>query len=103
MRPPDEVKLELARHQIDFPKTHDLENLLNLVALADEKLAGSLRDITILTDYSVDIRYPGDIPEMTSEEAQWNLPAKFGNLFFSPLLNIWSSRSQLGGMESGKN
>lgn len=64
------LKAFLVRHQIDFPKTHDLDNLLNLVAVADEQIADSLRDTTILTDYSVDIRYPSDIPEMTPEEAR---------------------------------
>jgi len=60
----------LAWWQIDFPRTHDLEKLLDLVATVAPELAGSLREIIILSPYGVELRYPGDRPEATPPEAR---------------------------------
>ena len=64
------LKAFLVQHQIEFPKTHDLDELLDLVVRVDSALAESLRDAIVLTDYGVDIRYPGDSPGITHEEAR---------------------------------
>lgn len=64
------LKAFLTWHQIDFPKTHDIDELLDLVATTNAKLAKSLRSATILTDYGVETRYPGDAPELTLEQAR---------------------------------
>lgn len=64
------LKAFLVHHQMEFPKTHDLAKLLDLVAPVDSDLAGSLRDITELSPYGVEFRYPGDYPTMTSEDAK---------------------------------
>jgi len=64
------IKAYLVWRQVEFPKTHDLDKLLDLVASQDNRIAESLRDIGILTDYSVEIRYPGQAPEMSFEEAR---------------------------------
>lgn len=53
----------------EFPKTHAIEQLLDLLKEADVKTASSLKDAVVLTPYGVDIRYPGDQPEPTLEEA----------------------------------
>ena len=63
-------KAFLTWHQIEFPKTHDLELLLNLMAAADSALAASIAEVAALNPYGVDIRYPGDIPEITREDAE---------------------------------
>jgi HEPN domain-containing protein len=56
--------------QIDFPKTHDLKELLDLAEPVNSNLARSLQDAIVLTRYSVEVRYPGDIAEPTVAEAQ---------------------------------
>jgi HEPN domain-containing protein len=64
------LKAFLTANQMDFPKTHDLKELLKLVAKADADLAASLRDTSILTPYGVDLRYPGDRPNATEDDAR---------------------------------
>jgi HEPN domain-containing protein len=62
-------KAFLTWQQIEFPKTHDLSLLLSLISTAAPSLAESLEEVAELTSYGVEIRYPGDIPEITSEDA----------------------------------
>lgn len=64
------LKALLTRYQIIFPKTHDLEQLLDLIESINNDLAATLRDIIILTPYGVELRYPGDRPDATSDEAR---------------------------------
>jgi len=63
------LKAFLVWNQADFPKTHDMEALLAVVARCSPTLAQSLRGTTVLTDYGVALRYPGDLPELTPEQA----------------------------------
>ena len=62
------LKALLTWHQIEFPKTHDIDELLDLVKDADVETASSLRDASVLTPYGVDIRYPGDQLEASVAE-----------------------------------
>ena len=64
------LKAFLVWHQIEFPKTHDLDELLDLAATVDSHLAESLCSTTILSSYGVDIRYPSDFPQMRPEDAR---------------------------------
>jgi HEPN domain-containing protein len=64
------IKAFLVDRQIEFPKTHDLEKLLDLVASLAEPLANSLRAVTVLTVYGVETRYPADLPDLALHEAQ---------------------------------
>ncbi|MCK4304299.1 MAG: HEPN domain-containing protein [Candidatus Eisenbacteria sp.] len=64
------LKALLTWYQIEFPKTHAIEQLLDLVIQPDAETASSLRDAAVLTPYGVDIRYPGDQPEPGLEEAR---------------------------------
>jgi len=64
------LKAFLTYHQVEFPKTHDIDELLDLIAPTDSKLPESLRDVIVLTNYGVDVRYPGDFPNVTSSDAQ---------------------------------
>ncbi|RJP25557.1 MAG: HEPN domain-containing protein [Candidatus Abyssobacteria bacterium SURF_5] len=63
------LKAFLVYHQIDFPKTHDLVEILDLLEPVAPALAQSLQDIRALNPYGVEIRYPGDIPELSANEA----------------------------------
>ena len=63
------LKAILVARQIEFPKTHDLGELLDLVVAAEPGLPDSLREIVDLNAYSVTVRYPGDFPDVTPEEA----------------------------------
>lgn len=64
------LKALLTWHQIEFPKTHAIEQLLDLVKRADAQTASSLRDTTELSPYGVVIRYPGDQAEPNLEETR---------------------------------
>jgi HEPN domain-containing protein len=64
------LKAFLVWHQIEFPKTHDIEALLKLAGGADKKIPEILREAIILTPYGVDYRYPGDYPEVTRTDAE---------------------------------
>jgi HEPN domain-containing protein len=64
------LKALLVWHQVEFTRTHDLDELLDLVATIDANVSEPLRDCIGLTDYGVDIRYPGDTVELTFERAK---------------------------------
>jgi HEPN domain-containing protein len=64
------IKAILTRHQIEFPKTHSIRQLLDLAAPAQPDLTHDLKDAVMLTPYGVDIRYPGDAPEPNIQEAK---------------------------------
>jgi HEPN domain-containing protein len=63
------LKALLVRHQVEFSKTHNLGELLDLVAKVAPELAANLRSATALNPYGVEVRYPGDLPHMTDEDA----------------------------------
>ncbi len=56
------IKALLVRHQIEFPKTHDIAVLRMLVARVDQSLADRLAAADVLTPYGVEFRYPGEPP-----------------------------------------
>ena len=64
------LKAFLTWHQVEFPKTHDIERLLSLVGSCDEALASQLCEASELTPYGVEYCYPGDYPPVTSEDAK---------------------------------
>ena len=57
------VKAILTRHQIEFPKTHLIEQLLILLSQAEPQLAHALDTAQWLSPFGVDMRYPGDRPD----------------------------------------
>lgn len=63
------LKAYLTFRQVEFPKTHDIDEILDLIAPVNGKLSESLRDTIILTNYGVDVRYPGDFPGVSGSEA----------------------------------
>jgi HEPN domain-containing protein len=58
------LKALLVRHQIEFPKTHDIAKLLDRVATVNANMAESLRDADALTPFGVEVRYPSEVPEL---------------------------------------
>jgi HEPN domain-containing protein len=64
------LKAFLVSCGVGFPKTHDLGELLDLIQPVQAALAESLQDVIVLTPYGVDLRYPGDRPEATAQEAR---------------------------------
>jgi HEPN domain-containing protein len=64
------LKAFLVFHQVEFPKTHDLDKLLDLAAAVAESLSQSLRDATALSVYGVETRYPTDLPDLTLSQAK---------------------------------
>ena len=64
------LKAFLTRHQVEFPKSHNIRQILGLISPVDGALANELQPATVLTPYGVDIRYPQDVPEPGLSEAQ---------------------------------
>jgi len=64
------LKAFLVWHQIEFPKTHDIEALLKLAGKAEGRILEILSEAVILTPYGVDYRYPGEYPEVTRSDAE---------------------------------
>jgi HEPN domain-containing protein len=62
------IKAVLLHHAVRFPRTHDLETLTELVRLA--KLAWPLAadEISALSPYAVELRYPGGYAEISQQE-----------------------------------
>ena len=63
------LKAFLVHHQIYFPKTHRIMDLLELCATIDSSFKDELKDADSLTDYAVEIRYPDIWLELGIEEA----------------------------------
>lgn len=64
------LKAFLVYNRVDFPKTHDIQQILDLVGQINSALADSLQEGIALTEYAVETRYPGDLPEPDEEEAK---------------------------------
>lgn len=62
------IKAFLVRHQIEFPKTHDIAALQGLMARVDRRTAQLLVPAEVLTPYGVTFRYPGASPVVSREE-----------------------------------
>ena len=63
------LKALLTWRKADFPKTHDLDKLLDLVQPTDAALAERLRRVIALTPYGVELRYPADRSDVGVDEA----------------------------------
>jgi len=64
------IKAYLVRHQIEFPKTHDLGQLLRLANQAEPDLHDELSSCEWLTPFGVEFRYPGEYPQIDQATAQ---------------------------------
>lgn len=63
------VKAVLLFKEIDFPLTHDLEELLDILENSGIKLISMLTEAGKLTPYAVETRYPGYWGDLTNEDA----------------------------------
>lgn len=63
------IKAFLTYRQVEFPKTHNIRELLDLAATVDHNLAEELIPAAILTPYGVEARYPDDLPEPSQAES----------------------------------
>ena len=64
------LKALLVWHQIEFPRTHNIGNLIMLATQAVPDLPEILAEAKTLTPFGVDYRYPGDYPEVTTDDAE---------------------------------
>lgn len=62
------LKAVLVRHQIYFPGTHDTGKILDLVEQREPAMVATLRAAAGLTPFGVEVRYPGDAPELLPGE-----------------------------------
>jgi HEPN domain-containing protein len=64
------IKAFLTHRQVEFPKSHNIRELLDLAATVDEELAEELKPAAVLTPYGVEARCPGDLPAPSQTEAE---------------------------------
>ncbi len=62
-------KANLIYHQINFPRTHDLELLLNLIAQKEILPPDFIQNALAINDYGIQVRYPGFPYEPTDVDA----------------------------------
>ncbi len=62
------LKAILVRHQTHFARTHDMGKVLDLVATCEPAIAVTLQEASVLTPFGVEVRYPGDSPELLPGE-----------------------------------
>ena len=62
------IKAVLLHHQVRFPKTHDLEVLIELIALARIPWPFTTPEVEALTPYAVELRYPGGFADVSLTE-----------------------------------
>ncbi|MEW6718346.1 MAG: HEPN domain-containing protein [Chloroflexota bacterium] len=53
---------------LDFPKTHSLVRLMDILESSDATIPETVKSADILTQYAVQARYPGPVEEITAEE-----------------------------------
>jgi len=64
------LKAVLVWHQVEFPKTHDIGRLTDLLETVDTHLADRVREASVLNPYAVEARYPSDLPRPTLAESR---------------------------------
>jgi HEPN domain-containing protein len=64
------MKAYLVFHQVEFRKTHDLDQLLKLTDSVDLSLSYEISSCVWLTPYGVEFRYPGEYPEVDHNTAE---------------------------------
>jgi len=64
------IKAFLVRHQIEFPKTHDIAVLRELLAQVDQRTAERLAPAEALSPFGVTFRYPGALPLVPRDEGE---------------------------------
>jgi HEPN domain-containing protein len=55
-------------NKIAFPKTHNISYLIKLLEKNNIVIPGNIIKSKLLSDYSIETRYPGDYPEVDEKE-----------------------------------
>ena len=63
------LKAILVARQIHFPRTHDLEALIEMIQLTGLAWPFAPAEIEALTPFAVETRYPGGFAQVTDDEA----------------------------------
>lgn len=63
-------KAVLLERGVDFPPSHDMEELLVIFEQHGVPVPDDLRDASLLTPYAVETRYPGYLEEVTRADAE---------------------------------
>jgi HEPN domain-containing protein len=63
------LKAYLIAHEVPYPKTHDLADLRALIP-SDAELVLADADLQRLNPWTIEGRYPGDVPEATDAQAE---------------------------------
>jgi len=69
------IKAVLLSREIEFPLTHDIEELLEIAESNGIKLPEDIREAGLLTPYAVESRYPGYAFEITEADLKEALQA----------------------------
>ncbi len=94
------LKALLTRHQIEFPKTHELRRLLELLSEVEPRLAASLTDVKWLDPFGVEVRYPGDRPDtLPGDEKRARELAKLVRDSVLAVLNRYLSGDSVGSVD----
>ena len=67
------LKARLHEAEIPFPKIHDLTTLLNLLLPVEPELETLRFALATLTDYAIEVRYPGFSADQTVAEEVYSL------------------------------
>lgn len=64
------IKAVLVNQQIEFPLTHDIEELLEIADVGGVRLPEAVQEAALLTPYAVEFRYPGSWVGITEADLQ---------------------------------
>lgn len=64
------LKAVLAERKVHFPKTHDLEALIEIIQLAGVAWPLAAQQIEALAPFAVETRYPGGLAQVSDAEAE---------------------------------
>ena len=63
-------KAVCVKHDLEFPKTHSLVRLIDILEIGGVKVPKNIKEADVLTQYAVESRYPSISEEVTKEEYQ---------------------------------
>jgi HEPN domain-containing protein len=80
------LKAVLASRGVDYPKTHNLRVLIELLAQTGIRLPETLSEITRLTQFGTTFRYDSFEPAPYGERVKWLETIRSLRVFVEPLL-----------------
>jgi HEPN domain-containing protein len=64
------LKGVLVATSIDFPRVHDIRQLLGMLASRGVTIPQAVQQAEVLTPYAVQTRYPADFPDIAEDELE---------------------------------